>query len=219
MRFPNAAKGVSRIFVAEILALIAEVLIFIGAIMAILAVAAGTTGRDGLAAGSGLGALGIIGIAGILALIGFIMNIVGIVNASRDEESFKTALYCLLVGIVASVIASAFSTNVFVSNLCSIISNLMSLIVTIMVITGIIKLANRLHNAAVSAKGNTQLRLIVIIYTLSLICNVIVTFLGGQAASTIAGVLAVIASILSIIQYILYIIFLAKAKNMLATSR
>lgn len=53
---------------------------------------------------------------------------------------------------------------------------------------------------------------------LALICNIIVTFMGGRAASVIAAILAIVAAVLSIIQYILYLIFLSQAKAMLQNS-
>lgn len=218
MKFPNAASGVNKIFIAEILALAGAVLTFIGAIMAVLALSSSEGGQIGMAAGTGIGALGVMSIAGILMVVAFVLNLIGIINASKDEASFKTALYCLLIGIITSVLASVFSTNAIVANICTILSNVMNLIVTVMVIVGISKLANKLGNPAISARGSFLLKLIVAIYVLSLICSIIVAFLGGQAASIIAAILAVIATVLSILQYILYIGFLAKAKNMLANS-
>ena len=218
MRFPNAAKGVSRIFLAEILALIASVVMFIATFMGILTFAANETGAANGVIGAGIGMLGFLTAAGFLGIISFILNIVGIVNASKDEESFRSALMCTVVGIIVSVIGSIFSANVFVYDICGIISRLMSLIVTVLVILGIIRLADRLHNAAVSANGRMQLKLIVAIYCVSIIASIVVAFLGGQAASTVAGIVAIVSAVLSIVQYILYLIFLSKAKKMLENS-
>ena len=50
MQFPNAAKGVSRIHTAEILALIAEIAVIIGAIVALVGAGAGSGGLAGCAA-------------------------------------------------------------------------------------------------------------------------------------------------------------------------
>ncbi len=218
MRFPNAAKGVSRIFLAEILKLIAAAATLIGAFMVFMAIGSGAGGNGTASLSSGIGALGLLSAAGVLSILGFILNIVGIVNASKDEESFKTALICLVIGIVTSIISGFFANNPTLASICNIASEILNLVVTIMVIIGIMRLAERLHNPAISAKASTQLKLIVAINVLALICNIIVTFMGGRAASVIASILAIVAAVLSIIQYILYLIFLSQAKAMLQNS-
>ena len=216
MKFPNAAQGVKKIFTAEILAIIAAGCTLIGGIMIVIAAASAGGGSKGGAV-AGLAGTAIFMIAAaIISLISFIMNIIGINNASKDEPSFKTAFYCVLVGIVASIVAGIFSGNSVVNAIFTLVGNISSLAVTVFVITGIIKLADQLNNGEVSAKGNNQLKLIVAIYALSIIASLIVMILGGYSASVVAAVIYVIAMILNVIQIILYLSFLNKAKQMLA---
>lgn len=215
MTFPNAAKGVKRIFTAEILALIAAICTVIAIILGIIMYGAASANADGGAVLSFGGAALFATGAGVLMIIAFIMQIVGISNAAKDEVSFKTAMICLIVGIVASLIGSIFSGSSVIYSITDLVSKLMSLFVTIFIISGIIKLADKLNDGAVSAKGSNLLKLITVIYALSLVANLIVLILGGYAASVVAGVIALVAVILSIVKYVLFLSYLNQAKKML----
>ena len=216
MRFPNAAKGVKKIFTAEILALIAAIVSVIAIIMAVVTLAGAEADSDAVTLGAGLGmAVFIIG-ASVLFIIAFIMQIVGVSNASLDEDSFKTAMICLLIGIGASIVGGIFSSNATVQSITQLVTRLMGLFVTIFIISGIIKLADKLNDGVVSTKGSNLLKLITVIYALALIADLIVLILGGYTASVVAGVIAIVAMILDIVKYIMYLSYLAKAKKMLA---
>ncbi|MBQ3330576.1 MAG: hypothetical protein IJG87_05300 [Ruminococcus sp.] len=227
MKFPNAAKGVKKIFSAEILKLIGTIFLIVAAIIIAVSFvgAVGTSGgasiaesEDALALlGGGVLFAGIFAFAWmVLTLIAFILNLVGIINASRDETNFKSALLFLIVGIVTSILAGVFYNNGTVSSLLYSVYNLVSLFVYIFVIAGAVKLADKLNRGDVSAKGTNVLKLIIVINILSLIANLIATFMGGMVASVTASVLFIVALVLGVIQYFMYLSFLSKAKKMLA---
>lgn len=218
MRFPNAASGVKKIFTAEILALISEILLLIAGVLVVIALgAAQNNANDSLALGT-LAGFAIFGFgATVIAVIAFILKIVGISQASKDENSFKTAIICLIIGIVGSLVYSIFQTSSpTVASIGNLIYQLMNLFVTIFVISGIIKLADQLNDGVVSAKGSTLLKLITVIYALTIIANIIVLILGGYAVSIVAAIIYLIALILTVVQYIMYLVYLANAKKMLA---
>ena len=218
MRFPNAASGVKKIFTAEILALISEILLLFAGVLVVIALgAAQNNANDSLALGT-LAGFAIFGFgATVIAIIAFILKIVGISQASRDENSFKTAIICLIIGIVGSLVYSIFQTSSpTVASIGNLIYQLMNLFVTIFVISGIIKLADQLNDGVVSAKGSTLLKLITVIYALTIIANIIVLILGGYAVSIVAAIIYLIALILTGVQYIMYLVYLANAKKMLA---
>ena len=222
MRFPNAAKGVKRIFTAQILQLIGTVCAVIGGLIFI---SGGATAL--LTKGSNAGAaaaLGQMGIAliffigyGVLALIAFIMQLVGIINAKNDEDSFKSALVCL---IVVPIIGGFFVRSApVVTSLCASVGNLMTLFVTIFIISGIIKLADQLNRGDVSTKGSNILKIIIVIAGLSLILSIVSSFmLTNTAIAVTALILLAVAMVLSVVQYIMFLTLLAKAKNMLVES-
>ena len=216
MKYPNAAKGVKRIFTAEILTLIAALATICGVVLVLIALGAATVGSENGAAAAGVGTLVLMAGAAILALIAGILSLVGIINASKDEGAFKTALYAILLSIAAAVVAGVLSSNATIQSICQSVQSVMGIVVTIYVIQGIINLAEKLGNAEVSQKGKKLMWIIVCIYVLSFIANIIVAIFGGMYASVIAGIIAIAALVLNVIGYIVYLSLLSKGKKMLA---
>lgn len=224
MKFPNAANGVKKIFTAEILSLISSVCVFVTIVLMLAALAstagAVSDGSDGaavsaLASGAGTVVFGIATV--VLAIIAFILNIVGITKASKDEESFKMALYALIGGIILSVIGSAFTNvNGYVSSIMQALQVVADLLVLLYVIQGVRYLALKLNRPDIDQKGQNLFKIIFCVLVLQFIARMVVVIFGGQAASVTAAVIALIAVVLSFVQYILYLAFLAKAKKMLA---
>ena len=223
MKFPNAANGVKKIFTAEILSLISGICMFVMIVLLVVALAAAKAvsgGADGAAAGavaSGAGTL-VFGIgSGVLAIIAFILNIVGISKASKDEESFRMALFAVIGGIILSVIGTAFNNvNGYVSSIMQALQVVADLLVLLYVIQGIRYLSLKLNRPDIDQKGQNLFKIIFIVLVLQFIARIVVIIFGGMAASITAAILALIAVILSVIEYILYLAFLAKAKKMLA---
>lgn len=221
MKFPNAAKGVKKIFTAEILNLIGTIVMVIAAIVAAIGVAgaSGAQSSDGKALVLGGGimvALIFIAVYMILATIAYIMNLVGIINASKDETNFKSALLFLIVGIVTTILVAAFRNNPVVYSLMVSLGNLMNVFVNIFVIAGGVKLADRLNRGDVSTKGTNVLKLIIVVAILSLIASLISSFMGGMVASVTAAVLFIVGLVLNIIKYFMYLSYLSQLKKALA---
>ena len=216
MSFPNAAKGVKRIFTAEILGLISAVITIIAVVLMIITLAAAKANSESgtIVAGVGTGFFTIA--AAVLSLISGIMALVGIINASKDEGAFKTALIMIVVSLCAAIVAAIFSRNATVQSICQIIQNLMGIFVTVFVIKGVTNLADRLNDDDVSRQGRNLLTIIIVVYALALIANIIVLIFGGMFASVTAGVIAVVALVLQIVGYFVYLSLLSKGKNMLA---
>ena len=216
MRFPNAANGVKKIFTAQILGLIASVAMIIGLIFLIVTAAAADANAQGGAVAAGIGTIILLAGAAVLVMIGSIMTLVGVIQASRDEGAFKTALIAIIISLVAAVIAAIFTSSGVVQSICQIIQNVMSLAATLFVINGVTNLAEKLNNTEVWSKGRNLLKVIVCIYALSLIASFISLIFGGIFVSMTAAILSLIAAILNVISYFLYLSLLNKGKKMLA---
>ena len=216
MKFQNAATGVKRIFTAEILKLVASVVSIIGVAMMIITLAAAESKAEGATIAAGTGTVILLAVAAVLALIGGIMALIGIINASKDEGSFKIALVAIIISLCAAIVGGIFSQNSTIQSICQIVQNLMSIFVTVFVIQGVSNLAEKVGNDNVAAQGKTLLSIIVAVYALSLIANIIVLIFGGMFVSVTAGVIAVIALALNVIGYIVYLSLLSKGKKMLA---
>ena len=216
MKFPNAAKGVKRLFTAEILELIAAILSIIGIAMLIVTLAAAQSNAEGATIAAGTGTVVLLAGAAVLSLIGGIMALIGIINASRDEGAFKAALITIIISLCAAIVAGIFSQNSTVQSICQILQNLMAIFVTVFVIQGVSNLAVKVGDSDVAQQGKSLLKIIVAIYVLSLIANILVLVFGGMFVSVTAGIFAVIALVLNVIAYFVYLSLLSKGKTMLA---
>ena len=215
MKFPNAYSGVKKIWLAEILMLLAAVL---GIIMLIV-VAGNTQVVDGevteVAAGVATpAAILTIGCA-VLALVAFVLNLVGIISARKDEEAFKIALFVTLVGIVASVVASIWSQNAVLTKWTDVVNTLCNLFASYFVLTGIANLADRYPDPATrdfALKSRTWLEGS---FCLTAVLKFIKNIFNIQN-ETVVIIMGVAALLVEIISYVLYLRALSRGKDMLS---
>lgn len=218
MRFPNAAKGIKRIYIAEILKLISYICMFLAA--AVAQVAFLTPGEDvsgtaeTLSLGGLIGAIVLVVVFAVLMVTAFIMNLIGYVNARNDNENFKTALVFLIVGIAFSVI-SVFIINNGLGSILYSLSTLSETLATIFVIAGVMQIAKQLERDDINKKGAAVLKLIIATEVLSFILSFVSTFLRGGTTEIISTVLLLASLLMTFIKYIMYLSFLSKSRKML----
>ena len=212
MRFPNAYKGVSKLFLAEILMLIGAVVSIIAAVILLAAYSADPNGLiEGAVATMGVSSIALLA-AGVLAIIGFILNLVGLVQAKKDDGGFKIALIFALICIVLSIVSSILTTiNPWLSGWMEFVVTIFELAVFEYVVLGIMSLSNQLGDQGMVSFGSKVRMLISILYIVLLIIR-----LFGNINVTFAGVVGIVGAILELVVYIGYLIYLAKAKKMLA---
>lgn len=224
MQFPNAYKGISQIFTAEILTMISGIILVIALIGAGGALDSIAAGDAAVVSGGVLALAAVGGVASILALIAFFMNISGISNASKDEESFKRAMIWLIIGIVASLVGSiAQSTSEIMAAFAGIISSLCEYMINYNVVTGIVRLAEQLDDEEVSRFGRKTVRLLTVVYGIVIFVEILTMVLAvavkepsAGAAGIAATVIAVAAGVITVAAYLIYLRILAKARKMLA---
>lgn len=215
MKFPNAAKGISKIFTSEILALIAAIATGVATILAVVMYASAKTNSTAGAAASGIGML-VLGLgASVLLVIALILKIVGVVQTSKDEDSFKMIIYLTIFTLIVAVIAAIFSRVTFLNNIANAVSAIGSFVTTLLIILGIGNLGVQVGNDEVIDKCSSQFKLILGIGIVALLARFFCIFLPTVPAQGIVIALAVVALVLNIIQYILYLSLLSKAKKML----
>lgn len=215
MKFPNAAKGISKIFTSEILALIAAIATGVATILAAVMYASAKTNSTAGAAASGIGML-VLGLgASVLLVIALILQIVGVVQTSRDEDSFKMIIYLTIFTLIVAVVAAIFSRVAFLYNIANAVSAIGGFVTTLLIILGIGNLGVQVGNDEVIDKCSSQFKLILGIGIVALLARFFCIFLPTIPAQGIVIALAVVALVLSIIQYILYLSLLSKAKKML----
>ena len=100
--YPNAHNGIKKIYLGEILSLIAVIVGGIAGVAAIIGYKLSEAGTEGIGASAAFVGGGIVVIiAGILAFVAFILNILGISNASVDERADFIAVVMWYVDVVA----------------------------------------------------------------------------------------------------------------------
>lgn len=217
MTYPHAAKGVKKLFTAEILSLFSVALLIVAAVLGLVAAVSVSADAEagGMTAGAGI-LVSVVGMA-VLEIIVFIFSIIGLVNASKDEPSFQIALYALIAGVVMAVIGFAFRTaNPTVYQLMEILGKLADLIVIVYVVQGIRNLAKALHRYDIERQSKTLFIVITIVILLECAAQLITLLFGGEVSAVVVNVLNLIGTIVTLVRYILYLIYLAKAKTMLA---
>lgn len=213
--FTNAYEGVKKIHKAEILALIATVLLLIGSVISLTGIQTGenTSSGESLLISGGL----LVIVAAVLMIIAAIMNIIGVNRASKDESAFKNALIALLFGIAANILVSAFSKDPTINSIGKAAANVTEILASYYICTGVINLADRLGNSDVSARGQKVRSVLMGIWVAAAVLNILSTLFGTNETMQYAiGIIAIVGGIISIVAYFLYIGLLGRAVKMLA---
>lgn len=213
MNFPNAYKGVKKIFTAEIFAIVSLVLLLI---CPILAVVLTKTTSDNETAAVALAAL-IVLFAGLgLAVASFVVNLTGIVQAKKDEGRFYYAFVFVIIPIIASIFVAIFSQNTYVQNIANTVNNVCEVMVMIYIIGGIRNLAEKLGDGKMVSSGDFALRVIITIYVLLLIARITaIIFCFIPLMVVAAGIISIIAGVLDVFVNIYYFFYLGRAVKML----
>ena len=214
MRYPNAFKGVSQIYKAELIAILAVICTGIGAILAIFGVGVADVGSEAVGKGFAItGGLFVIATA-VLMIVSYILNIIGVGNAAKDESGFRSAMIAIIIGIVASIVAGIFSNKEVVCLLAQLVSKICDIMVFWFCIGGIRNLADKMNDRNIANKADSFTKLIIGIYVVGIVLAIIGSFV--KAGGFLDGFIDVAGSICSIIAYLSYLSLLKGARDMLA---
>ena len=215
MRFPNAYRGVKKIWLAEMLMLLAAI---VGIIMVIVMATNGTMVGEDIVINEGvktpIAVLGIV--TAVIALVAFILNLIGLINANNDDSAFRIALLVTILGIVASAISAIWSNNETLNKWMDTALIICSMFASYYVLTGIANLAVKMSDAATKAVALKSRTLVEGSFCATALFKLIISIFKIQNGSTISTILAVIALLLELVSYILYLRALSKGKKMLA---
>ena len=214
MRFPNAQKGVTLLWVSALIGIIVAAVAFVGAVISGVAVDNEGTKTAGLS---------IVGGAGIAGLVLFILELVGLFKAKQDEKHFGLALFAILFGIIFGVIGSilgSINNDIvkLVGTFFDLASSLASLATMTFIFMGIMSLANQLGDGEMVIKGQRLIRIIWIVFALSVLLSFVGTVLPknvGDWVKIVVAIFAIASSILEIVSTVLTFLYYGKAKEML----
>ena len=219
MKFPFAAKGVSKIFNAEIISLIAALLGGVGMVLSFIAVSGNVdkSASDTLIIVTGALAL----VAGIIIAVAGIMSIVGYFQAGKDEDSFKKAILCVIFSIAFTVAASFFANQTgffgWLYTILTVTGNICNMLATIFLILGLMALSVKCSRPDMVKHGKDILTTLVILYILTFILNFFIR-LGAESTafgSSIVNWLSGLSLCFTVFLYVFQIYYLGKAKKML----
>lgn len=222
MRFPNAYAGVKKIFTAEIINLIAAVVWVTALVIAVVvsianlkpdAVEVVTETQLTVTVGGLFASVILMIIGGSLSLVAYVLQTIGVGQAMRDESYFKTAFIFIFIGIVStalSCIPDTIMTDFFIS-MFKAVSQVSHLVITVYIVGGIQRLASKMGETAIEAKGSLFFVLLVSFYGLGFIANLV-----GMFAPMLSEILAVSSLIIDLVAYIILLSYLSQAKKMLA---
>ena len=215
MRFPNAYRGVKKIWLAEMLMLLAAI---VGIVIVIVAAMNGSMVGEDIVISEGvktpIAVLGIV--TAVIALVAFILNLVGLINANNDDSAFRIALLVTILGVVASAISAIWSNNETLNKWMDTAITICSMFASYYVLTGIANLAEKMSDAATKALALKSRTLVEGSFCATALFKLIISIFKIQNGSTISTILAVVALLLELVSYILYLRALSKGKKMLA---
>ena len=215
MRFPNAYRGVKKIWLAEMLMLLAAI---VGIVIVIVAAMNGSMVGEDIVINEGvktpIAVLGIV--TAVIALVAFILNLVGLINANNDDSAFRIALLVTILGVVASAISAIWSNNETLNKWMDTAITICSMFASYYVLTGIANLAEKMSDAATKALALKSRTLVEGSFCATALFKLIISIFKIQDGSTISTILAVVALLLELVSYILYLRALSKGKKMLA---
>ena len=224
MMFPKARKGVTKIFIAEILTLIVGVL---SSILTVIITKAGGIENfsfEGAMNSSAKTVLICLIAAAALLLFAGIFKIIGYIQAAGDEEYFTRAIIYAIISLVLYVAAGFLQnkTGVVLEWIYAIViavAELMQLLVMTSTINGLAELSYQCRRDDLVARGNTIIKIIGTVYTLNIsliiVSRVFKLFMKESILDTITLIVTAIILILTVIAYILYLGYLGKVSSML----
>lgn len=212
MKYPNAFKGVKKLYTAQILSLIATIALLITAFAALFMVGAAEAEEPGIGAAS-LGVAALFGLAAaVLAIIAFILKIGGLNAGAKDEPLFKTALSFAVAGIVVNAL-NAVLTSEIVQRLATTFAPVAEVLLIYYVVSAIRSLADKLGDSDMVQKAKGVITIVYVTFGVGILAQVLGQFvLTGK----VADVVEIVGYVLEIVEFVVYLSYLAKAKKMLS---
>lgn len=188
-QYPNAAEGVKKIYISQLIAIAAAVLVVIPWI-------------------------GFIGT--VLAIVGLVFYILGLKKAGADGDGYNKAFTYVVISLVLTFVKAIVSfipiVGPILSKVLNIVSSVLDLLALNAVITTTCGLLGNVGAAELAENGQSVWTMCMVCTVISIVCNLLGLI---PLINILAGIVGFIAAIFSIVAMIRYIIFLNKAATAL----
>lgn len=219
MKYPNAKKGIKKVYIAQIFALSAT--LFSSASWLLISFSVDFIDDISFLL-SPLGGANILlaFLSSSLLIITAVLSFLGYFQASKDEREFKRSMICILLFGVFTVIGSMFKVpNGMISTILNSAGTIFEMFVMIYATSGIINLSEKCERPDLAKKGEVILRFFVISYIIYALTTIAIRIFELSTHLRFVLVIAgAISFILSIIQIIVYMKYLSLTKKMLENS-
>lgn len=218
MAFPNAYRGIRKLFTAGILYLISAVCVLTSIITGVQALTADSF--EGIKAG-GAGAVILLAAGSILPVAASAISMVGLQQGYRDVEyfhtAFKAAVAVLLLGLGNAALLPIGMQGINWINAVTALQTACCTIVYFFITQGILNLAIRAKNDPVYEATLMFIRVTLVLFIIKFILDLAVMVVKSISLYLAAGrTLSVISGITEILICALYLACMYKAKQMLA---
>ena len=223
MTFPNAANGLKKIYIAEILTLVAALCTGLMLIITAFTISSAQSLNLSGAVTGGMFLL-LFGFAAfVLLVLALIFNLIGINSAKKDEtadkRNFATAFICVIVSICVSFVGGALSSSVpALSTILTTAGRLLDLTATYFILYGIADFAEKLGQNGLAEKAKAMVYKLCALYCVSIVCNTLFSFLSSKVGMIISLLLSLVVIVFSIVYYILYLRIIKGAGDTFASN-
>lgn len=209
MRYPNAYKGITKVLISEIMTIILSIYAVIG--LTSLGEELNNKSEDVALAGLAVSILGIT----IAAVVALIIYLVGLVQAKKDEYTFKRALIMTLIALLLEIADLVFEyVNPAIGEWCEFGSEVFELLAFEGVVSGVEILGVAIGNEKILSIGK-KMRVVVTIIWVALIGAKLMEFISDD----ISEVVKYINGIMEVIDHVLYVILLFTGRKMLKLAK
>ena len=213
LKFPNAYRGVKKLFLAELIGVIAALLLITSGILQ-------TAGVKNVELVTKSVAVALT--STIATIVLFLLQIIGLSQAGKDDKKIRFAMFLAILNILiaigtAVILAFKIPNMGSITGILEIVSGVAEILIVYFVFNGIADLAKKLGNASMEKKGRNIAGVLVLLYLFSIAFSASSKFISGTAEwiQTVVAVLAIIAALVELAMYVVKFFYLAKATKML----
>ena len=216
MKFPNTFKGIKKIWIAEMLMLLAAVLsivlVFVIAGNSVVIDDAVVVNTEAIKTPTAIFGIG----AAVLILVAFLLNLIGIINCRKDDKNFINALIATLLGVVCGIINAIWGeSKPRLGSWMEFVMVMESCYASYYVLTGVSKLSEAYPDEATKKLVDKSRNWLLGSFSLSAGLKLIVDIFNIQDG-TPKTIMAIVAALAEIVSYVIYLMALNKSKKMLA---
>ena len=216
MKFPNTFKGIKKIWIAEILMLIASVLsivlLFVVAGNSVVIEDVVVTNEEAVRTPTIIFGIG----AAVLVVVAFLLNLIGMINCRKDDKNFVNALIATFLGVVCGVINAIWGEkNPRLGSWMEFVMVMESCYASYYILTGVSNLSDAYPDEATKKLVDKARNWVLGSFCISAILKLVVDIFNIQPG-TPKTIMAIVAIVAEIISYVIYLMALNKSKKMLA---